>query len=99
MNTNTEAALPRCYILDEEFKVKLAVRSSHDDPLNNLYTHDSPIDALPFEVEKIVRTLTAEWTSGAKLASATIGSLEISVTPLHGSVGRHIGVFVRGAVA
>ncbi|MFN2528344.1 MAG: hypothetical protein ABR584_06460 [Candidatus Baltobacteraceae bacterium] len=92
---------PRCYILDEEFKVKLAVRSSADDPLNSLYTSDCPADALPRPVEQIVRQLTADWKDirGAKPASAALESLIISVTPLHGAGGRHIGVFVREMAA
>lgn len=97
MKTQIEAVLPRCYILDEDFKVKLAVRSSSDDPLNHLYTPESPIDALPRKVEAVVRVLTADWSylCEAKHASAVVDSLVISVTPLHGPVGRHIGVFVR----
>ena len=92
---------PRCYILDEEFNVKLAVRSAADDPLNHLYTHESAINALPAPVEQIVRRLTADWRDAreAKDASATLESLVISVTPLHGSGGRHTGVFVREAAA
>lgn len=92
---------PRCYILDEEFKVKLAVRSSAVDPLNRLYTPECPIDALPGPVEQVVRRLTADWrnTRAAQDASAMLESLIISVTPLHGSGGRHIGVFVRDSAA
>ena len=97
MDTHAEAEPPRCYILDEQFKVKLAVRSSSNDPLNEFYAHDSPVDALPRKIEAVVRVLTADWPheAEAKHASATLDSLVISVTPLHGSAGRHIGVFVR----
>lgn len=95
---NSQAA-PRCYILDEDFKVKLAVRSSAADPLNGLYTPNCPIDALPSKIESVVRCLTAGWIGmqAADYASAVVDKLVVSVTPLHGPAGRHIGVFVESA--
>ncbi|MDP9016750.1 MAG: hypothetical protein M3N19_00325 [Candidatus Eremiobacteraeota bacterium] len=99
MKKNSEPTTPRCYILDEDFRVKLAVRSAADDPLNALYEPDAPIDALPGKIEQIVRQLTAGWVlmGDAKHASAKVDAFTVSVTPLHGSAGRHIGVFVRCA--
>lgn len=99
MKAQISSQVPRCYVLDEDFRVKLAVRSSGDDPLNSFYTPECPIDALPRKIEEIVRNLTANWGSPhcAKNACEMIEGLVISVTPLHGAAGRHIGVFVRDA--
>ena len=88
-----------CYILDESFRVTLARPAAGTDPLAPLYTADSKIDALPLEVEAAVRTLTAGWfeRSTAPWASATLADLRVSVVPLHGPAGLHIGVFVESA--
>lgn len=88
----------RCYILDEEYKVKFAMRPRPEDPLNAFYTSDSAHDALPEKIETVVRRLTSGWGQAADDGAAIVGSLKISVTPLHGPEGRHIGVFVRQAV-
>lgn len=97
MKSYASPAEPRCYILDEDFKIKLAMRARPEDPLNSFYTAESAPDALPEKIEKVVRRLTAGWTHASEDAAAIIDSLKISVTPLHGPAGRHIGVFVRQA--
>lgn len=88
---------PRCYILDEEYRVKLAMRARPEDPLNSFYTSDSQPDALPEKIERVVRGLTSGWNHSAEDGTATVDQLRISVTPLQGPAGRHIGVFVRHA--
>ena len=99
MNNQCVRSEPRCYVLDEDFKVKLAARASASDPLNALYTSESAIDALPPPVEDAVRELTAGWlgAGAADCASGRVGSMIISVVPLHGPAGLHIGVFVEAA--
>lgn len=89
---------PRCYILDEEYRVKLAMRARPEDPLNSFYTSDCAPDALPRRIEAVVRRLTAGWNTAAEDAAAVVGSINVSVTPLYGPAGRHIGVFVRQSV-
>lgn len=98
MKSHVNQAEPQCYILDEEYKVKLAMRTRPEDPLNSFYTADSAPDALPSRIEAVVRRLTSGWSSRAEDAAAIVDSLRVSVTPLHGPAGRHIGVFVRQAV-
>lgn len=92
-------AEPRCYILDEEYRVKLAMRARPEDPLNAMYTSESRADALPEKIEGAVRRLTAGWHQAAEDAATVVDALKISVTPLHGPQGRHIGVFVRKAAS
>ncbi|GAC1392914.1 MAG: hypothetical protein NVSMB31_11600 [Vulcanimicrobiaceae bacterium] len=95
MKSYTSPSQPRCYILDEEYKVKLAMRGRPEDPLNGFYTSNCAPDSLPDSIEAVVRRLTAGWNQVAEDAAAVVGVLSISVTPLHGPAGRHIGVFVR----
>lgn len=97
MNSYETSSDPRCYILDEEYRVKLAMRARPEDPLNAFYTSETAPDALPERIDQVVRRLTAGWSHVAEDAAAVIDSLKISVTPLHGPAGRHIGVFVRQA--
>ena len=99
MNSYVSPDEPRCYILDEEYRVKLAMRARPEDPINAMYTSDSRSDALPEKIESAVRRLTAGWHQVAEEAATIVDSLKISVTPLHGPEGRHIGVFVRRAVS
>jgi hypothetical protein len=88
-----------CYVLDESFRVTLARPAAGSDPLAPFYTADSKIDALPDPVESAVRTLTDGWF-GRRLPAwgcATVADLRVSVVPLHGPAGLHIGVFVENA--
>lgn len=98
MNSYKTGEEPSCYILDEQYRVKLAMRARPEDPLNSFYTSDSAPDALPSRIEAVVRRLTAGWNTAAEDAAAVVDSVKVSVTPLHGPAGRHIGVFVRQAV-
>jgi hypothetical protein len=88
---------PRCYILDESYRLVLACPPSPDDPLNHLYGVDSRPDALPTDVESTVRGLTMRWEriDEALEASALVGDVRVTVAPLHGEVGRHIAVFIE----
>ena len=88
-----------CYILDERFRVTLARPTGGTDPLAPFYTADSPIDALPNQFEAAVRRLTAGWFARSAIvwASALVEDLCVSVVPLHGPAGLHIGVFVEKA--
>jgi hypothetical protein len=92
---------PRCYILDETYRLVLACSSSPNDPLNHLYAADSRPDALPGDVESMVRGLTSRWASPGEAveAAATLGDVRITVAPLHGEAGRHIAVFVERSAA
>ena len=92
---------PRCYILDETYRLVLACSSSPNDPLNHLYGADSRPDALPSDVERTVRGLTVGWNGAgqAQEAAATLGDMRITVAPLHGEAGRHIAVFVERTAA
>jgi hypothetical protein len=92
---------PRCYILDESYRLVLACRPSPNDPLNHLYGADSRPDALPVDVESTVRGLTKRWErlEEASEASAMLDGVRITVAPLQGEVGRHIAVFVEGEAA
>lgn len=96
MNATTT---PHCYILDERFRLLLAGPSSETDPFTPLYDPSSAIDALPPVIETAVRQMTAVWTqhSAGSALSTVVGDWRISVAPLHGSGGRHIGVFVGAA--
>ena len=88
-----------CYILDEQFRVTLARPVAGADRLAPFYSAHSAIDALPAQFELAVRTLTEDWFSRRSVASesAIIDDLRISVVPLHGPAGLHIGVFVEDA--
>jgi hypothetical protein len=90
-------ATPRCYILDEDYRLVLACRPSPDDPLNHLYGIDSRPDVLPLDVERAVRSLTGRWArhDEAREASTFVHGVRITVAPLHGEAGRHIAVFVE----
>ena len=97
MKNQNSGATPHCYILDENFRVKLARPGTAGDPLNRFYTTDSAIDALPAPIETVVRDLTAHWgdTHVDECVSAIIDEICVSVTPLHGPQGRHLGVFIE----
>jgi hypothetical protein len=88
---------PRCYVLNETYRLVLASAPSPDDPIYPLYDADSSPDALPAEIERAVRTLTGRWerTSQPVEGSAQIRGLRITVVPLHGAGGRHIAVFIE----
>lgn len=91
--------MPHWFILDETFRVKLARPGAGNDPLNRFYTPECRIDALPNRIETAVRELTAHWGEAhiEPCATTTVDELVISVAPLHGPQGRHIGVFVEQA--
>ncbi len=88
---------PRCYVLDETYRLVLASAPSPDDPLYPLYDAESKPDALPAEIERTVRTLTGRWErmSQPVEGSARIRGLRVTVVPLHGAGGRHIAVFIE----
>jgi hypothetical protein len=95
-----DQAAPRCYVLDETYRLVLASAPSPDDPIYPLYDADSSPDALPAEIERTVRTLTGRWErmSHPVEGSALIRGLRVTVTPLHGAGGRHIAVFIEADV-
>ena len=88
---------PRCYVLDETYRLVLASAPSPDDPLYPLYDADSSPEALPAEIEHTVRSLTGRWepTSQPVEGSALTRGLRVTVVPLHGAGGRHIAVFIE----
>jgi hypothetical protein len=88
---------PRCYVLDETYRLVLASAPSPDDPLYPFYDADSKPDALPAEIERTVRTLTGRWErmSQPVEGSTQIRGLRVTVVPLHGAGGRHIAVFIE----
>jgi hypothetical protein len=90
-------AAPRCYVLDETYKLVLASAPSPDDPLYPFYDADSSPNALPAEIERTVRTLTGRWERMSQPVedSAQIRGLHVTVVPLHGAGGRHIAVFIE----
>lgn len=87
-------AVPRCYVLDEGYRLALACPASPDDPLNQFAWASS--DVLPPEIERIVRVLTERWPheSDPLAVCARIKGVRITVVPLQGPAGRHMGVFV-----
>jgi hypothetical protein len=87
---------PRCYVLDEGYRLVFASAPSPDDPLNHLYAADSSADTLPQDVDRLVRVLTRHWDrfEVPQEASGMVRGLRITVAPLHGGGGRHIAVFV-----
>ena len=87
---------PRCYVLDEGYRLVLAPPTSPDDPLNHLYEATSAADALPGRVDCVVRALTRGWEHESEPAerSALINGIRVTVAPLHGLAGRHFAVFV-----
>jgi hypothetical protein len=89
----------RFYVLDEGYKLILAPPPAPDDPLNALYDATTAADALPPEIERVVRTLTHGWdrepTPGE--ASASIRDMKVLVSPLQGPVGPHFAVRVDAA--
>jgi len=88
---------PRCYILDEGYRLVLACRPSPNDPLNPLYGADSSPDVLPRDVESVVRALTGAWArhEAPQEETAVIDGVRVTVAPLHGAAGWHIAVFVE----
>jgi hypothetical protein len=88
---------PRCYVLDETYRLVLASAPSPDDPLYPLYDADSSPEALPAEIERTVRSLTGRWdrTGQPVEGSALTSGLRVTVVPLHGAGGRHIAVFIE----
>ncbi|MBV8197463.1 MAG: hypothetical protein JO263_04970 [Candidatus Eremiobacteraeota bacterium] len=94
-----QSAPPRCYILDDRYRLILACRPSPDDPLNRFYHVDTPADTLPAEIENAVRSMTSAWERyGDPAVGATIVcGMRITVAPLHGSAGPHVAVFVDAA--
>jgi hypothetical protein len=94
---------PRCYVLDETYRLVLASAPSPDDPLYPFYDADSSPEKLPAEIESTVRTLAGRWERLNQPAegSALIRGLRVTVVPLHGAGGRHIAVFIdqQGGVA
>ena len=88
---------PRCYVLDETFRLVLASAPSPDDPIYPLYDADSSPDRLPAEIERTVRTLTGRWERSSQPVegSAVVRGLCVTVVPLHGAGGRHIAVFIE----
>jgi hypothetical protein len=88
-------AAPRCYVLDEGYRLTLACPASPDDPLNQFSWVSSGV--LPREIERLVRVLTERWQHESDPAPvcARIKGLRITVMPLHGPAGRHMAVFVE----
>ena len=88
---------PRCYVLDETYRLVLASAPSPQDPLYPFYDADSPADRLPAEIERTVQTLTGRWERLGQPAEGTalIRGLRVTVVPLHGAGGRHIAVFIE----
>jgi hypothetical protein len=91
------SAAPRCYILDEGYRLVLACKPSPVDPLNRLYGAEASADVLPVNVECVVRTLTGAWArlEAPQEASDVIDGVKVTVAPLQGAAGRHIAVFVE----
>ena len=87
---------PRCYVLDEAYRLVLAPPVLPDDPLNRLYAANSRPDVLPHEVETVVRALTRGWERDGTPSetSATVRGIRVTVAPLHGPVGPHYAVFI-----
>ena len=88
----------RFYVLDEGYKLILAPPPAPDDPLNALYEATTAADALPPEIEHVVRDLTRGWDRGAPAeASASVHGMKVLVAPLQGPVGPHFAVRVEAA--
>jgi hypothetical protein len=87
----------RCYVLDEGYRLILAPPPEPGDPLNLLYDAASPADALPREIDRIIRALTRGWErqSSPGEASARVHGMRLTVSPLHGPLGPHFGVLIR----
>lgn len=85
----------RLYVLDEGYRLILAPPPAPDDPLNPLYDATTAADALPPEIEGVVRSLTRGWDRGAPSeASALVRGVRVLVAPLQGPVGPHFAVRV-----
>lgn len=88
----------RFYVLDEGYKLILAPPPAPDDPLNALYEATTAADALPPEIERVVRSLTQGWDRGTPSeASACLRGMKVLVAPLQGPVGPHFAVRIEGA--
>lgn len=88
----------RFYVLDEGYKLILAPPPAPDDPLNALYEATTAADALPPEIESVVRTLTQGWDRATPSeASAWVRGIKVLVAPLQGPVGPHFAVRVDAA--
>jgi hypothetical protein len=88
---------PRCYVLDEEYRLILACAVSPEDPLASLYDAQAEPDSLPADIARVVRALTQSWERESEpvSASAIVNRLHVTVSPLTGPAGRHIAVFVK----
>ncbi|MHB8151536.1 MAG: hypothetical protein ACYDG3_00405 [Bacillati bacterium] len=88
---------PRCYVLDEGYRVVLACASSPNDPLNVFFGSETCCESLPAALDRAVRALTASWSHGRQAEEGIVHAdgIRASVVPLHGPNGRHIGVFVE----
>ena len=89
----------RLYVLDEGYRLVLAPPPAPDDPLNALYDATTGSDALPREVENVVRTLTRGWDRAAAPSevAAFVQGVKVLVAPLQGLVGPHFAVRVEAA--
>ena len=89
----------RFYVLDEGYRLILAPPPAPDDPINALYDATTAADALPPEIEGVVRSLTCGWDRGAapREASASVRGVKILVAPLQGPRGPHFAVRVEAA--
>lgn len=88
----------RFYVLDEGYRLILAPPPAPDDPMNALYEASTAADALPPEIEGVVRKLTQGWDRGTPSeASASIRGVKVLVAPLQGPVGPHFAVRVVAA--
>ena len=86
----------RFYILDEGYRLILAPPPAPDDPLNALYEATTAADALPPEIDRVVRSLTRGWdreTSPGEVW-ASVRGMKVLVSPLQGPVGPHLAVRV-----
>jgi hypothetical protein len=94
-----EPVAPRCYILDEHYRLVLACSGSPNDPLNEFYAANSNPDALPPGIDEAVRSLTVDWRNDGAPCEATtvVSGVRLTVAPLQGSAGRHIAVFAEAA--
>jgi hypothetical protein len=87
---------PRCYILDENYRLVLAALGSPSDPLNEFYAANSRPDALPPPIDEAVRAITKHWRNEGSPSDAwtVVRGVRIVVAALQGAAGRHIAVFV-----
>jgi hypothetical protein len=91
----------RFYVLDEGYRLVLAPPPAPDDPMNALYEATTAADALPPEIDRVVRTLTKGWEreSAPTEASASVRGMNVLVSPLQGPVGPHFAIRVERAIA